>query len=89
PKDLLDELLSAPDIDELINWLRKQPMLQIDDKLKLVMTHAGLTPQWDLETARMCAREVEAILCSDSYPLFLNEMYGDMPNNWAPELSGL
>ncbi|CAM3800918.1 bis(5'-nucleosyl)-tetraphosphatase (symmetrical) ApaH [Xenorhabdus thuongxuanensis] len=89
PKDLLDELLSASDVDELINWLRKQPMLQIDDELKLVMAHAGLTPQWDLETAKICAREVEAILRSDSYPLFLNEMYGDMPNNWTPELSGL
>ncbi|MDX7987079.1 bis(5'-nucleosyl)-tetraphosphatase (symmetrical) [Xenorhabdus sp. 12] len=89
PKDLLDELLAAPDIDELINWLRKQPMLQIDDDLKLVMAHAGLTPQWDLETARMCAHEVENILSSDSYPLFLDEMYGDMPNNWSPELSGL
>ncbi|MEQ1975768.1 bis(5'-nucleosyl)-tetraphosphatase (symmetrical) ApaH [Xenorhabdus sp. SGI240] len=89
PKDLLDELLAAPDADELINWLRKQPMLQIDEELKLVMAHAGLTPQWDLETARICAREVEAILRSDSYPLFLNEMYGDMPNNWTPELSGL
>ncbi|OTA17605.1 bis -tetraphosphatase [Xenorhabdus vietnamensis] len=89
PKDLLDELLTAPDSDELINWLRKQPMLQVDDELKLIMTHAGLSPQWDLETAKICAREVEAILRSDSYPLFLDVMYGDMPNNWAPELSGL
>ncbi|MBD2781018.1 bis(5'-nucleosyl)-tetraphosphatase (symmetrical) ApaH [Xenorhabdus szentirmaii] len=89
PKDLLDELLTAPDVDELINWLRKQPMLQIDHESKLIMAHAGLTPQWDLETAQACAHEVEAILRSDSYPLFLNKMYGDMPNNWAPELTGL
>ncbi|OCQ50795.1 Bis(5'-nucleosyl)-tetraphosphatase, symmetrical [Photorhabdus australis subsp. thailandensis] len=89
PKDKVDELLSAQDADELINWLRKQPLLQIDNDLKLIMTHAGLTPQWDLETAKMCALEVETMLSSSSYPLFIDSMYGDMPNNWSPELSGL
>ena len=73
----------------LINWLRRQPVLQVDDEQKLVMAHAGITPQWDIDTAKMCAREVEAVLSSDSYPLFLDAMYGDMPNNWTPELSGL
>lgn len=89
PKDRLNDLLNARDVDELINWLRRQPMMLVDEDLKLVMAHAGLTPQWDLDTAKMCAREVEAILSSDSYPLFLDAMYGDMPNHWRPELSGL
>ncbi|QNU44145.1 bis(5'-nucleosyl)-tetraphosphatase (symmetrical) ApaH [Mixta calida] len=89
PKDRITPLLEAPDADELINWLRRQPLLQVDEEKKLVMAHAGITPQWDIETAQMCAREVEAVLSSDSYPLFLNAMYGDMPNNWTPELTGL
>ncbi|GBO50099.1 bis(5'-nucleosyl)-tetraphosphatase (symmetrical) ApaH [Pectobacterium versatile] len=89
PKDRLNDLFTAPDADELINWLRRQPILQVDEELKLVMAHAGITPQWDLPTALMCAREVESILSSDSYPLFLDAMYGDMPNHWSPELSGL
>lgn len=89
PKDRLKPLLEAEDADELINWLRRQPVLQVDDELKLVMAHAGITPQWDLETAQLCAREVEAVLSSDTYPLFLDAMYGDMPNNWSSELSGL
>ena len=53
------------------------------------MAHAGITPQWDLETAQQCARDVEAVLSSDSYPFFLDAMYGDMPNHWSNELSGL
>ncbi|MEQ4530723.1 MAG: bis(5'-nucleosyl)-tetraphosphatase (symmetrical) ApaH [Mixta sp.] len=89
PKDRITPLLEAPDADELINWLRRQPLLQVDEENKLVMAHAGITPQWDIETAKMCAREVESVLSSDSYPLFLNAMYGDMPNNWSPELTGL
>ena len=51
-KDNLDELIHADDFDELMNWLRKQPLLQIDEKLKLIMTHAGITPQWNLETLK-------------------------------------
>ncbi|TCV99120.1 bis(5'-nucleosyl)-tetraphosphatase (symmetrical) ApaH [Biostraticola tofi] len=89
PKDRITPLLEAPDADELINWLRRQPVLQVDEQKKLVMAHAGISPQWDLDTARQCAREVEAVLGSDSYPLFLDAMYGDMPNNWSPELTGL
>ncbi len=53
------------------------------------MAHAGITPQWDLETAQQCARDVEAVLSSHSYPFFLDAMYGDMPNHWSNELSGL
>ena len=89
PKDRLKSLLEAPDADDLLNWLRRQPMMQIDEEKKLVMAHAGITPQWDLETAKQCARDVEAVLASDSYPFFLDAMYGDMPNNWSNELSGL
>ena len=89
PKDRLTPLLEAPDVDVLINWLRRQPLLQVDEEKKLVMAHAGITPQWDIDTAISCAREVEAVLSSGTYPLFLDAMYGDMPNNWVPELSGL
>lgn len=89
PKDRITPLLEAPDADLLINWLRRQPLLQVDEEKKLVMAHAGITPQWNIETAKSCAREVEAVLASDTYPLFLDAMYGDMPNNWTPELSGL
>ncbi|MGG9845285.1 bis(5'-nucleosyl)-tetraphosphatase (symmetrical) ApaH [Klebsiella pneumoniae] len=89
PKDRLKPLLEAPDADELLNWLRRQPLLQVDEEKKLAMAHAGITPQWDLETAQQCARDVEAVLSSDSYPFFLDAMYGDMPNHWSNELSGL
>ena len=34
PRDHLNKLLSAPDLDELINWLRRQPMLQVDHEKK-------------------------------------------------------
>ncbi|MFP3013572.1 MAG: bis(5'-nucleosyl)-tetraphosphatase (symmetrical) ApaH [Arsenophonus sp. NC-XBC3-MAG3] len=89
PKDKLKKLLTASDADKLVNWLRHQPLLQVDNKKKIIMAHAGIIPQWDLETAKMCAKEVETILSSDAYPLFINAMYGNTPKNWSPSLTGL
>ncbi|MDT9587070.1 MAG: bis(5'-nucleosyl)-tetraphosphatase (symmetrical) ApaH [Candidatus Arsenophonus melophagi] len=89
PKNKLKQLLNAPDVNELVNWLRFQPLLQVDNKKKIIMAHAGITPQWDLATAQMCAQEVETILHSDNYPLFIDTMYGPVTNNWSPNLKGL
>lgn len=89
PKDHITPILEAQDVDELINWLRRQPVLQVDEEKKLVMVHAGITPQWNIDTARQCASDVETVLSSGSYPLFLDAMYGDIPNNWSQALSGL
>jgi len=88
-KDHLTELLNAYDIDELINWLRHQPLLQIDHMLKLIMVHAGICPQWDIKKAQSCAHEIEAMLSSNSYPLFLNSLFNNTLNGWNSEYSGL
>ncbi|AFP85434.1 symmetrical bis(5'-nucleosyl)-tetraphosphatase [secondary endosymbiont of Heteropsylla cubana] len=82
-------ILVSTDIDKLIHWLRNQPMLQIDEEKYIIMTHAGITPQWDISIARRCAHELETMLKSDDYHLFLQAMYGDTPNQWSEKLSGL
>src|SRR5687768_17161384 len=53
----LDQLLTAPDRDELINWLRQQALLHYDEKLNYVMTHAGIFPLWNLQQAQQYAHE--------------------------------
>ncbi len=88
-RDNLSELLMAPDCDELLTWLRHQPLLHVDEEKKLVMAHAGISPQWDITTLKNCAKDVEKILASDSYNLFLDEMYGDYPNYWSESLAGI
>ncbi|WP_348666560.1 bis(5'-nucleosyl)-tetraphosphatase (symmetrical) ApaH [Arsenophonus symbiont of Ornithomya chloropus] len=89
PKDKLKKILTAPDAEILINWLRKQPLLQIDDEKKIIMSHAGITPQWDLKSAKICAKEIETILSSNIYPIFLESMYSNIPDTWSPKLKGL
>lgn len=88
-KDTLQQVLGAPDRDELIEWLRHQSMLHHDAKLCYTMVHAGLPPQWDLSQAQACARELETALRDKrrSRELFAH-MYGDKPDRWSDDLRG-
>lgn len=83
----LDAVLSAPDRDELLGWLKTRPLIHRDPALGWTLVHAGLPPQWDLDTAETCAHEVEAALAKDPLALF-DDMYGDDPRFWSPGLAG-
>jgi bis(5'-nucleosyl)-tetraphosphatase (symmetrical) len=84
----LDAILAAPDRDELIDWLRHQPLLHHDGQLGFTMVHAGLPPQWNLDLAGRCAREVEAVLQGDRTADFITRMYGNKPKRWSEDLEG-
>ena len=84
--DTLDEILDATDRDELLNWLRNQRLLHVQDSNVLV--HAGLLPQWSVKQAESLAREVESELRGNDYATFLARMYGNFPHHWDDSLSG-
>ena len=84
----LDAVLGAPDRNELIDWLSRQPLLHHDEQLGFTMLHAGLPPQWDLDLARRCAREVEAVLQGGNRTGFIAHMYGNKPKRWSEDLAG-
>jgi bis(5'-nucleosyl)-tetraphosphatase (symmetrical) len=84
--DTLGELLNAPDRDELLDWLRRRPLLHAQDGHVLV--HAGLLPSWSAIKAQQLAREVEAVLRGDDYRVLLAQMYGNTPNAWDDMLTG-
>lgn len=87
-RDTLDAVLAAPDRDELLDWLRHQPLLHHDAALGCVMVHAGLPPAWDVATAARLAAEVEAVLRGPGCDDFLAAMYGNTPERWDPHLAG-
>jgi bis(5'-nucleosyl)-tetraphosphatase (symmetrical) len=88
-KDTLDDILSAPDREELLAWLRAKPLLHHDQQLNYTMVHAGLAPQWDLAQAQRCARELETQLRDQhACKALFENMYGDRPNRWSDSLSG-
>lgn len=86
--DTLAEILSAPDRDELLAWLRQQPLMHHDAGLGCTLVHAGLPPQWNLLEAQTYANEVETVLRSDNYSEFFQHMYGNTPDVWSDELTG-
>jgi len=78
--DTLDEILNAPDRDELLDWLRRQRMIHVEDNH--VLLHAGLMPAWHVQQAQSLANEVEQVLRGDEYVNFLEKMYGNTPHHW-------
>jgi len=85
--DTLDEILAAPDRDELIAWLRRRPLAMFVDAHLLV--HAGVPPQWTAEQTMRLAAEVEAVLRGDGWADFLAQMYGNEPDRWDEALTGI
>lgn len=84
--DTLHGVLDAPDAEELLDWLRRQPLFHRE--AGWVLIHAGLPPQWDIPTAGRLAREVEAVLRGADSEGFFAHMYGNGPDFWSEELSG-
>lgn len=85
--DTLDEILNASDRDELITWLRHRPLLHKEKGYVLV--HAGLAPAWELDEACALAQEVEIALRSPHPDIFLQNMFGNQPDRWDTQLSGM
>jgi bis(5'-nucleosyl)-tetraphosphatase (symmetrical) len=85
-QDTLGPVLTAPDRDELLAWLRQQRLCHQENGYFLV--HAGLLPQWSAAQARALGGEVEALLSGENYRDLLAHMWGSEPLAWTNELSG-
>jgi len=87
-KDTLNNILSAPDRDELITWLRRQKLLHVSADQQYLLSHAGLPPIWTCEQALGYASEIETLLQSDAINKYLHSMYGNSPDQWDNKLTG-
>lgn len=86
-KDALLPILEAPDRDELIDWLRHRPLFHHNEEFCLL--HAGLPPQWDFIKTQKMAALAEQALQGPDYAIFLQQMYGNKPNQWSSSLKGI
>jgi len=88
-QDTFDDVLTSPNRDEILHWLRHQKLLHYDQKRELVMVHAGIPPQWSIKKACKLAAEVEAVIQDDNLAeLYYHNMYGNSPDKWSSELTG-
>jgi bis(5'-nucleosyl)-tetraphosphatase (symmetrical) len=84
--DTLDDILNAPDREDLLHWLRHRPLALFEQGHLVV--HAGLVPQWTAQQALSLAREVETVLRGPDWQDFLRGMYGNQPARWDDRLEG-
>ena len=85
--DTLDKILAAPDREELLSWLIRQPLIHHEHEHTMV--HAGIPPQWSVKQAMKRAREVEKVLQSPDCVAFFRAMYGNEPAVWSNDLQGM
>ena len=90
-RDTMQTVLDAPDAAAMLQWLREQPLTRTHDLARetLLMVHAGVHKNWSLADTLRLAAEVEAVLKSDALPEFLQAMYGNEPDQWSEQLTGL
>lgn len=84
--DTLQEILDAPDRDELLDWLRQRPLALLEQGH--LFLHAGVLPQWSAAKTVALAQEVETVLRGPHWVDFLREMYGNQPLRWDDALQG-
>lgn len=84
--DTFDAVLTAPDKRELFDWLKRQPLLI--DYGSYTIVHAGIPPQWSLNTTRRLANELSNVLLSRQSSAFFENMYGNSPKKWSESLCG-
>ena len=82
----LDEILTADDREDLLTWLRAQPLCHVEGRDCLV--HAGLLPQWSVAQARALAAEVETGLRGEDFRELLAHLWGSEPAAWSEDLQG-
>jgi bis(5'-nucleosyl)-tetraphosphatase (symmetrical) len=83
--DTLQTILDASDRDELLDWLRRQPLYHCNNDY--LMVHAGVAPHWNTEIVARLAAEVSVALKGDQVTGFLANMYGNEPAAWRDDLT--
>ncbi len=85
-EDTLDEVLQAPDCDQLVDWLRARPLLHHFGPW--IMVHAGLMPEWSLEVAGRLADAASSRLAGAGWRELLGRAHRGRKSSWDAELEG-
>ncbi len=89
-KDNIRDVINALESDDLIDWLRKQPLCLFPND-QTILTHAGIPLNWTAEQTDALAKEVQAVIGHEDFEIvdeFLTEMYGKKPDLWSDDLEG-
>ena len=87
----LKKVLESRNIQKYHSWLKKLPLL-LEVKIKETketfwISHAGIPYLWDMRIAKKLSKEIQAGMKDDSYKI-LENIWGDTPKIWNPDLKG-
>ena len=82
------DILTAPDRDELLAWLRQRPFLHHDAASNFALVHGGIPGDWSLSQSRTFAIEVESALSLGGHKAFLENTANKPPKRWHAKLRG-
>jgi bis(5'-nucleosyl)-tetraphosphatase (symmetrical) len=85
--DTIEDILAAPDAEDLLHWIRHRPLVHYEKGMLLV--HAGVLPQWDVDLTLELADELQRALRAPGWKETLAGLYGNEPNRWNPSLKGI
>ena len=88
-KDKTAAIFAADDCDELLEWLRRQPILAYPDE-HTMLVHAGIPPHWSIEAAAGYAQQLEAQLQSrlEQLDQLLPNLYSKEADEWHAGIEG-
>ena len=84
--DVLEQVLLADDRDQLLQWLKTQPL--VHGFGPYVMVHAGLSPAWNIEVVRRLAGAVTSRIAGRAHNKILERIFERRKTAWHPGLSG-
>ena len=84
-RDTFTDVLTARDCDDLVDWLRRRPLLH--RRGNRILVHAGLDPEWTPLAAERRAADAEAALRGDDAPELLRLYRRDVPAESGAPLS--
>ncbi len=86
--DYLAPLLNHKHVERYVHWLRNKP-LALKPRKNVLITHAGLYPNWSVKKALDLSAEIHNQLTGDNWQMLLKDMYGNDPVKWCKELKGM
>jgi bis(5'-nucleosyl)-tetraphosphatase (symmetrical) len=84
--DTLNDILDAPDSQELIDWLRHCPLAHFEHQH--LMVHAGVLAKWSVQKTLELASEVQDALRGPNWQTMLSNIFGNEPTHWKDKFDG-
>ncbi len=79
------QMMHEDDSDELVEWLRHQPLLIHNKEKDFIVTHAGIPPRWSIEQAIQQAKKTEKKLQGEKYRKYLKAAYRSGTDSWQKD----